>query len=458
MITRRRARPIWTYLPTALLTLGIVLALRHAFSSNGVGFAGANVWEVADWICMEGLDILTNKLGVANQFDTDWQPEFEREFPVGDTVRVPLPVQGVIRNGLAYGGAPVVNKHATVTADQVFGMDFDIDSVEQALRVGRSRDYISKKILEPYMAKMAQEWDSRAARFLALNTPNMTTSVLGTDPTNFSATSSESRQEIVEYGGWSDDNGIFLPPSVMTALRTNFATAFNPVEDVSKAFRNGIYKHADGFDFYESMSLLSFTSGTWAAPGSLTVKTASVSGDTTIVLNCTTGDSFVQGDIMQVAGRFRVNPQTKQKVGARALRMVVTAPTTGAASQATVSIAIGPYGIIGPGDPYQNVDSLPAVNDVVTMFPGTTLAANTAKSGVQGLAFTRQAAMLVGIPLEVPTSAEKAAQKRDANTGIAIRFTKSWDAERSRMIHRLDTCGGFGVGNTDSCAVRILCS
>lgn len=453
---KRSDRPLWTYLPAALLTLGVVLLLQHAYAHSGISFAGANVWEVADWICMEGLDILTNKLSVANHFSTDVQEEFEKDYPVGDTVRVPLPVQGVIRNGLGYTGAPIVNKHTSVTADQVFGMDFDYDSIEQALRMGRSRDFISKKILDPFMTKMAQEWDTRAAQFLAQNCPNII-GVLGTDPTTFDGTSTTARQQIVEWAGWDDDAGIFLPPSVMRNLRTNFATAFNPVADMTKAFRTGIYKHADGFDFYESMSLFSFTSGTWAAPGSLTVKTATVDGDTTIVLNCTTGDSFVKGDVMTFGSSFRVNPVTKQKIGARNLSVNVDAPTTGAASAATVAVSIGPYGFQGPGNPYQNVDVLPRVNDVVTMFTGTALTANTAKTGNQGLAFNRRAAMLVGIPLRVPKSAEEGAQKRDENTGIAVRFTSTWDGVQSRFINRLDTCGGFGEGYTDTCCTRILC-
>lgn len=415
----------------------------------------ANVWEVADWICMEGLDILTNKLGVISYFSTDRQAEFEKEYPVGDTVRVPLPVMGLIRNGLGYTGAPVVNKHTTVTADQVFGMDFDIDSVEQALRTGKSRDFISDKVIKPFMVKMAQEWDSRGAAFLALNTPNIV-GVLGTDPTTFTATTAAARQMLMEYAGSEDEQCCHITPSVMTSLRTVNAAAFNPVLDVSKAFRTGIYKVADSFDVYESMSLLSFTSGTWAAPTGITVKVAVVSGDTTLTVNCTTGDQFKQGDVLSIPASFRVNPITKQKIGARALQLCVTAPVTGAASQAVVPVSIGPYGIIGPGDPYQNVDRLPAVSDVVTPFTGTTFTANTAKTGTQMLAFNRNAAMLVGIPLEVPKSAEKAAQKRDENSGIAIRFTKTWDAIQSRMVHRLDTCGGFGVGYTDSCAVRIL--
>lgn len=457
---RYRNRSWVSYLPTALLTVVLCYVLRHLLhGSNGVFIAGGNIWEVADWICMDGAAELDQILAAGNVVNTDYQPEFDREFPVGDTVRVPLPVMGTIRQGLSYSGAPVVNKHTTVTADQVFGMDFDIDSVEEALRLGRSRDYISKKVIRPYMKKIAVEWEQRLLSYCAKNCPNLTGGALGTDPTGFDATSTVARQELVEWAGWNDtENGIFLPPSVMRNLRTNFATAFNPVADIDKAFRTGLYREADGFDFYESMQLLQFTTGTWASPSGLTVKTTSVSGDTQIVLNCTTGDVFNAGDKMQITGRFRVNPYTKQKIGARQLTLNVAATTTGASSSATVPISIGPYGILGPGDPYQNVDSLPTANDVVTMWPGTTFTANTAKTGFLGMAFNREAFMMVGIPLRVPKSAEKASHQRAEVSGIDVRFTETWDANQSRFIYRLDTVGGFGVAFSDSCATIIPCA
>lgn len=459
---RRPDRPLWQWLPSLGLTVLFVYVLRHLFQSGHVYLAAGNTFEVADWICLEGLDILTNAMEVASKFSTDYEVDFEREYPVGDTVRVPLKTRGVIRNGLAYSGAPIVRKHTTVTVSEVFGMDFDIDSVERALRVGRSKEWVSEEIIAPYMVQIAQEWDQRAAKYAALNTPNMT-GTLGTDPTTFAATTTAYRQMMMELGGMQGttlkNRGAFIPPSVMANLRMNTATAFNPTEDITEAFHEGYYSRADGFKVYESMSLLSYTSGTWASPAGLTVKTSSVTGDTTLVVNCTTGDVFNQGDIVQVTGRFRVNPITRQKIGARNLTMVVTAQTTGAASAATLPIAIGPFGLEGPGSPYQNVDSLPVVNDVVTMFPGATFSANTAKTGNQALALNKDAFLLVGVPLELPKKgAEIAAQHRDENTGIAIRLTKTWDAVQSRMIHRLDTVGGFGIGWADVRAVRGMCA
>jgi hypothetical protein len=49
-------------------------------------------------------------------------------------------------------------------------------------------------------------------------------------------------------------------------------------------------------------------------------------------------------------------------------------------------------------------------------------------------------------------------QKRDPETGIAIRFIRAFDPVQSRMINRWDVVYGFGAMYPDNCAVRILCA
>ena len=61
-----------------------------------------NTFLTADWITMESLRILVNKTQIAQFFNTDQNAEFQREFAVGDTVRVKLPQRFLIRDGLGY--------------------------------------------------------------------------------------------------------------------------------------------------------------------------------------------------------------------------------------------------------------------------------------------------------------------------------------------------------------------
>lgn len=408
----------------------------------------ANNFQVVDWMCMEALDRLLNKLSIANNFNTDYNKEFDREFAVGDTVRVKLPQRYTIRDGAAYSPQPINRVYTTVKCDQPFGIDFEWDSFERALRMERGNEALKREYIDPAIDQIAQEIDSRAALFAYQNANNIV-GVLGTDPSSFDASSAAARQRMVELGAPTADRICVVPPAVMRALKASAVSYFNPVTDISKQFRTGIVGAGDGFEWYESVSLYSHTAGTWA--GAVTVNGAGQSGSS-LAVTCTTGDTFFQGDVFSIASVNPVNPGTRRRVGSSAKQFTITASTVGAASAATLSISPAIY---GPGSQYQNVDALPATAAALTLFPGTSLPSG--KSGTNGLAFQRDAFALVGVKLEEPQgSVEVCRQYRDENTGIAIRFLRQFDGRTSKMINRFDVLLGFGLLYPDNCAVRIL--
>src|SRR6185295_1300929 len=133
-----------------------------------------NYQAVTDWLCMEGLALLTNSLEVAPCFNTDFQENLEKEFPVGATFRVPLPNLGTVRrNTLAYSPTSIQDRTTTITCDRIAGWDVEWDSLELALNMPRSETRLRNKILKPAMEQIKQEIDSQAAQFAYLNTPNI---------------------------------------------------------------------------------------------------------------------------------------------------------------------------------------------------------------------------------------------------------------------------------------------
>src|ERR1035438_806458 len=88
-----------------------------------------------DWLVMKGLIILVNKLAVAKYMNTDYNKEYKQPFAVGNTVRVPLPYKFLIRNGQAYKPQALNEQFTTVTCDQIFGIDFEYDAIDQALKI-----------------------------------------------------------------------------------------------------------------------------------------------------------------------------------------------------------------------------------------------------------------------------------------------------------------------------------
>lgn len=412
-----------------------------------------NNLEVTDWLSMEGLRLLLNKTEVLPMFNTDFDKNLDKEFPVGASFRVPLPNLGKIRNGLAYNPQPIIDRHVTIACDQVVGWDVEWDSVELALSMPRSEARLKKKILVPATKQIRQEWDSRAANFATQNTPNIV-GTLGTNPATFDAVYGAADQRLTELAGNDDDDrkGMFLSPGVARTLRASAVSYFHPGSELERMWKSGYIGETTGFKKnYQSMSLYSTSGDAWA--GTVEVTQGGQSGSS-LTLTCTSGDTFTQGTPFKIAGVNAVNPMTLRSTGSAA-NFVFASTVAGAANTATVTIYPA---IVGPGSPYQNVDALPIAGADLTQYPGTTTPETGPKSGFNGLALTLDAFAVVFVKLQNPkeSSAEIVSQTQDPDTKMALAFLRMFDPISRKWVNRFDTCGGFGVLQAANCAVRVL--
>jgi hypothetical protein len=403
-----------------------------------------NSFQFANWITTESLRNLVNPLVVAEQFNTDYNKEFTKSFAVGETVRVKLPQRFLVREGLTYSPQAIDRIYTTVTCDQIFGVDFQWDDAEAALKLERGQELIKKEYIEPAMLQLSQEIDSRAANWAYLNTNNIV-GQLGVTPTNMSI-AQDARTRLIENACPPGEKMLAMSPACMGSLVTGAAAVFNDQGAVGKAFKEGYYGRARGFDWAESMSLYSHTAGTWA--GTVETSSAGQTGSS-INLTATTNDTFVAGDVISFEGVYNVNPKTRRTTGTLK-QFVITQSTTAAASAATILISPA----IIPTGQYQNCTNAPANGADLTLFPGTT--SPNGKSAINGLAMQRDAFALVGVNLEMPQAVEIKSQARDPKTGISIRFVRAWNPTESRMINRFDVLMGFGNLYPDQSAVRVL--
>lgn len=398
---------------------------------------------------MESLRILINKAQVAPFFNTEYNKEFTREFAVGETVRVKLPQRFLVRDGLGYSPQPIDRKYTTVTVDQIFGIDFEWDSVEKALRMERSMDSIRSEYIEPAMAQLANELDSRCALWAYQNTNNIV-GALGTTPTSI-GTYLQARQRLNELSCPAGDRGMIVSPGMEYTIVSNTTTVFNPASEISRQYKEGSMGRAAGFDWYSSNNLYSHTAGTWA--NTLTVQTTPSNGATSVVVGGTVSETLKKGDVFAFSASYKVNPVSRRSVGHLA-QFVVTEDLTLTGGVADV-LKFAPA-IYGPNHQYQNVDALPVgASATITNWPGTTAPGTGPKKGINGLALHQNAFALVGVKLEVPKAVELASQTRDPATGISIRFIRAFDTEQSKMINRFDVLCGFGNLYPDNCAVRV---
>lgn len=408
-----------------------------------------SIATVGSWLSMEIMREMTNALEIAPYFNTSYNSELTKDFPIGTSFQVPFPKQFVATNSLAYTPQPIIDRTTTVTVDQVSSVHFDYDSVEKALKLPRGEDRLRQTLIRPAVNTIRQDIESRAALYAYLNTPNVV-GVLGTNPSSFDTVYGAAGQRLAELG-YTGDLAMFLPPSVIRPLRNSAVSYFNPSADLTAMWKKGTIGEANGFETYQVNSLYSHTAGTWA--GTVEVLAAGQSG-ATLSLTATTGDTFKPGDVFNIAGVYEVNRWTRRSTGTlKQFTVGGTATVTAASSAATIPIIPS---IIGPGSPYQNVDALPAAGADLTLFPGTS--SPNGKTGTQGLAMGRDAFALVGVRLPQPKegTVEITSQSRDPRTGISIAIIRDFDPILRRWVNRIDTLYGFGNLYNDMAAVRVL--
>ena len=416
----------------------------------------SNSFEFSDWFAMEALRQLLNPLEIAPFFNTDYNTEFKKAFPIGATVHVPFPKQFVPDNDntLGYTPQPIVDRHADITIDKVAKAHFEWDSIEKALKMDRGREKIAKDIVKPAMTTIRNKIESDCALWAYQNTPNVV-GILGTNPTTFDAVYGAAGQRLAEIAAPAGEHGVFLAPAVTRALRATVVSQFNPASDISRMWKKGLIGEANGFDTYQSNSLYRHTSAIWAGVVEVTAAVTQTGSTpvSTLTLTCTNGDTFKIGDKFNIVGVNEVNPLTYRSTGTLKQFSCLTTSTISGTS-ATITITPPMY---GPGSPYQNVDALPAAGADLTMWPGTA-APTSAHTGSMGLALGTNAFALCSVPLDNPAqggSVEISSQARDPETGISVAVLRMFDGFQRKWINRIECIYGFGNLYNDHDAVVI---
>lgn len=418
-----------------------------------------------DKVAAKIVRLVKNKLKIASTMTKKFEMEFEDQSePIGQILRVKKPLRGVVVDGSVWTGASIERKWATVGPFQHFHIPLQAGVGEQMFEMERTADARNKNLYDPLTDQIAQEIDLRAARFIALNT-SMRVGAIGTTPASFDTWGSAATV-IAEKDGMSGKlrAGMFMSP---TALRTMvsgtpnaLALFHNGQRDPEDVFREGFLARYGGYDIYDSMSLYSHTTGIVASTTGLTVSVTSVDGDTSIILGCTTGDTFKAGDSISAAARSDINPFTRDSLFRDRILAIAGNKGdtyTGAASLVTLPL-VEP--MFGPGNPYQNILTLPVAGDVVTFNPGTTMVNAAAKSGKFGMLYTNDAFAIVGAKVPTPkkSSFEEASSYTDPDTGITVSILSWIVPETLEMRWRADACIGFGklLGDTSSALVGML--
>jgi hypothetical protein len=420
-----------------------------------------------DQITQEALIILKNKLALGNrclrQFDSSFGVEGAK---IGDNLRIRVPVRYQTTTGPAPAQQSFQETYRDVAAQTQRNVLLSFGSAEMALSI----DEFSKRVIEPAVVQMASDIDTDGTTVATVgysvtnsgyvtanyagtyagfewlvtpgalvngNTPANWTGaqvgsgsigVAGASPqANAAAPFFQAQAVLTNAGCPADERYCVISPQAAATVIPNLFTLFNPGSAISGMFEEGqISGMFAGAKFFESPSVINFTSGTWNAAG-VNVAASVLTGASSIALGNVGNAAVVNsGDQFVVNGVFAVNPLTRLSTSQLQVFTAVGQATANATGNVTVSV----FPVIANSGQYQTVTALPAAAQGVT-FIGTR---NTSTSA--NFMYNRNAIALVVAPLAEQLDGAKVSRIDDDDLGL--RFVSQYQALTDQLVKRLD--------------------
>lgn len=429
------------------------------------------------YITNEGLAVLENELVVADKVNRQYSDEFAiKDAKIGATVNIRRPPRYLGTFGPNLNVEDTNETYLPVSLNTQFHVDVQFTTADLLL----SMDLFKTRVLQPMIATVANRIDSDGAYFCYQNIPN-SVGVPGVSPASFlpfAVANALLANEAVSPG----PKCAILDPLSSAYAADGIKGLYNPQVTISDAFKKGMLaKDFAGLEFYQDPNIVSFTTG---AQGGTPVLSANTGG---AFLTTGWADSgFIQttgwtastavvkvGDVIQIAGVFPANPQSRTQYG-NALKQFVVLPPGGYVPQpsgaaapglafATATLTSGTFNAatgvytsgsgagalslkiaecVITGGQFQNCVTTAAFasNSALTVNGGT---ANAAKVSPQGVILHKNAIALAFADLPLPRGVESAARAADADVGMSFRMVTAYTINNDAMPTRADVLYGY---------------
>jgi hypothetical protein len=380
-------------------------------------------------ITRRALQILENNLVITRNVNRQYDDSFAVEgAKIGSTLRIRLPDRALVTDGAALQVQDDNEQFTTLTVASQKHIGVNFTSAELTMQL----DDFADRVLKPRISQLASSIDADVAN--AYKSIYNTVGTPGTTPAT-SLVLLQGQQKLNESAAMMPSRYATVNPAANAGLVEGMKGLFNPVDTISRQFKNGMM--GEGVLGYEeinmSQSIQQHTTG--SRTGTITVDgTMSVEGTSKITLNGTTGNTLTVGDVFTIANVFAVNPQTRQSTGALQ-QFVVTKASTAAASKFT-DVEISPA-IYTPANALATVNSFPQNLAAVT-FVG---AASTQYP--QNLIYHKDAISFATADLLLPNGVDMAS--RQVHNGISMRVVRQYDINNDRLPCRIDVLYGYSV-------------
>lgn len=399
--------------------------------------SGNNLLTISK-ITNEALMVLENELTFTNNVTREYDDQFAvTGAKIGNTLNVRRPGRFIGTTGPALNVEDFNETSVPVTLSTQFHVDTQFTTQDLNL----SLDAFSDRILKPAVAAIANKMDYDGLTMAKNNVANIV-GTAGTPPTG-----------LITYltaGAYMDSEGAprdgrrscVIEPFTSATIVDSLKGLFVPSDVIGKQYTKGMMgRDSAGMNWYMDQNVVSQTFGSYSGK-TLSVDTTSASFGIatgwaqfgTVQLVASSALTLNQGDVIQIAGVYGVNPQNRQSYGK--LRNFVVMSTTAVATGGGTSVTVSPA--IITGGQFQNV--------VVTSTSATAAVTpfnNTGTVSPQNLVFHKNFATLATADLELPDGVHFAGRASDKDLGLSIRVVRQYTINNDSIPTRLDVLYGW---------------
>jgi hypothetical protein len=302
----------------------------------------------------------------------------------------------------------------------------------------------SDRVLKPAVAAIANKVDRDGLVLAKNNTANIV-GTAGTPPTGLITYLTAGAYLDAEGAPRDGRRSCIIEPFTSATIVDSLKGLFVPSDVIGKQYQKGLMgRDSAGMNWKMDQNVVSHTFGSYSTAtlacatttgtGFLSTGWASTS---TIALTATTATAGLkQGDVIQIANVFAVNPQNRQAYGSNKLRNFVVQADVTVATSGTTSVIVSPA-VITAGQ-FQNVTiSSTSATAAVTPFN------QTGTVSPQNIIMHRNAFTVAMADLELPEGVHFAGRASDKELGMSIRVVRQYTINNDSIPTRLDVLYGW---------------
>jgi len=392
-------------------------------------------------ITNEALMVLENELTFSSEVDRNYDDQFAVSgAKIGNTLNVRRPGRFIGTTGPALNVEDFNETSVPVTLSTQFHVDTQFTTSDLTL----SLDMFSDRVLKPAVAAVANKIDFDGLTMAKNSTANIV-GTAGTPPTSLLT--------YLTAGAYLDSEGAprdgrrscIVEPFTGATIVDSLKGLFVPSDVIGKQYQKGMMgRDSAGMNWKMDQNVVNQTFGSYST-ATLSCATTTATGflstgwaqTSTIALTAATATAGLkQGDIIQIAGIYAVNPQNRSAYGSGKLRnFVVTADVT-VATSGTTSVTVSPAVITG--GQFQNVTvTSTSATAVVTPFN------NTGTVSPQNIVMHKNAFTLATADLELPDGVVFAGRASDKELGLSLRVIRQYTINNDSIPTRVDVLYGW---------------